>query len=159
MWPDVRWHVPIRWWAGPRHLPLLSSLFADHIFPGQLQVAESVLELYTNLSNTSTNISLSIVLLRVPENFRSQENWNTWLGNTLSELLNRWASQFVKDLSPSRFGHNFQYQSFYPQNLGKLWLLAVTDYSGQWKMDPFIAYGCFSHLRTCLSKHCREPSY
>ena len=52
-----------------------------------------------------------------------------------------------------------QRQSFYPQNLGKLWLLAVTDYSGQWKMGPFIAYGCFCHLRIRFSKHCGDSLF
>ena len=106
------------------------------------------------LSNTSTNISLGIVLLRVPENFRSQENWNwkkNWWGNTLSELLNRWASVsncqgFVVKLIRTPFPISkppciLQRQICYLQHLGNLRLLAVTECSGQWKMGPVITLG------------------
>ena len=85
-----------------------------------------------------------------------------WVSESLSKhvSLSRIVAKSIRTPFPiSKPPYIVQRQSFYPQNLGKLWLLAVTDYSGQWKMDPFIAYGCFSHLRTCLSKHCREPSY
>ena len=112
------------------------------------------------LSNTSTNISLGIVLLRVPENFRSQENWNwkkNWWGNTLSELLNRWASVsncqgFVVKLIRTPFPISkppciLQRQICYLQHLGNLRLLAVTECSGQWKMGTFITLGPVPPLR------------
>ena len=138
MWPDVRWHVPIRRWAGPRHLPLLSSLFADHIFPGQLQVGDPVMELLTNLS------------MIFKKNFKKTTDEGT---TCLSFWIAEQACQIVKDLSLSWFGHLFQYQSrhtFYSAKSLSAASGKSSIFGSHWMQRP-VKNGPFYYTRSCAA--------